>query len=247
MAVSTDCPKAPGANRNRRPSGPGRGTQVSGSWAIVTCTPVSCSIRSPMPRRSAPPPHSVMPCRRTSPASSGGVTSITSWTASMMARSDFASAMRACVFFMPKSRAAGRSPYRGRGPQPQAARRAVWRIPPLSSRIPRSAHRSRAGTRRAEPDNVVIETVAGDLQVRETTVPPMEITAISVVPPPISTISCATGTMIGSPAPSAAATGDSTRYTFAHPAFSAASSTDFRSTSVRSSGIAMIARRIGNE
>ena len=43
----------------------------------------------------------------------------------------------------------------------------------------------------------------------ETTMPPSEITATSVVPPPMSTIMLPAGSWIGSPAPIAAAIGSS--------------------------------------
>src|SRR5712671_6056572 len=58
---------------------------------------------------------------------------------------------------------------------------------------------------------------------REKTTPASEITATSVVPPPISTIMLPEGSVIGSPAPIAAAIGSSIRYTTRAPAASAAS------------------------
>ena len=51
----------------------------------------------------------------------------------------------------------------------------------------------------------------------------MEITAISVVPPPISTTKWPRGCIISIPAPSAAAMGSSTRYTLRAPAATTAS------------------------
>ena len=57
------------------------------------------------------------------------------------------------------------------------------------------------------------------------TIPPNEITAISVVPPPMSIIICPSGFVISNPAPIAAANGSSIRLTFLAPEFIAASIT----------------------
>ena len=65
-----------------------------------------------------------------------------------------------------------------------------------------------------------------------TTAPPREITAISVVPPPISTIMFPHGFAISMPAPIAAAIGSSIISTDLAPACQVASSTAFFSTSV---------------
>ena len=75
------------------------------------------------------------------------------------------------------------------------------------------------------------------------TMPPIEITATSVVPPPISTIKLALGRCTGSPAPIAAAIGSSMMYTGRRaPANSAASCTARRSTPVISEGTQIIIR-----
>ena len=65
-----------------------------------------------------------------------------------------------------------------------------------------------------------------------TTVPPKEITAISEVPPPISTIIFPHGLEMSIPAPIAAAIGSSMIATCLAPACNVASSTAFFSTSV---------------
>ena len=52
----------------------------------------------------------------------------------------------------------------------------------------------------------------------ETTIPPSEMTATSVVPPPMSTIMFPVGSATGSPAPIAAAIGSSMRYAWRAPA-----------------------------
>ena len=64
------------------------------------------------------------------------------------------------------------------------------------------------------------------------TMSPRDITAISVVPPPISMIIMPSGPVMSRPAPIAAATGSSMRYTDLPPACSAASLTARFSTSV---------------
>ncbi len=66
----------------------------------------------------------------------------------------------------------------------------------------------------------------------DSTTPDSEITAISVVPPPTSTIRCPSGLAISIPAPMAAATGSSIRYTLRAPAWIPASITARSSTSV---------------
>ena len=73
-----------------------------------------------------------------------------------------------------------------------------------------------------------------------TTAPPSEITAISAVPPPISTIILPHGFPISIPAPIAAATGSSMRCTSLAPAANAASSTALFSTSVTPLGTQML-------
>src|SRR3990172_5374775 len=55
------------------------------------------------------------------------------------------------------------------------------------------------------------------------TIPPREMTATSVVPPPMSTIMLPDGSVIGRPAPMAAASGSSMRYTSRAPALCAGS------------------------
>ena len=72
--------------------------------------------------------------------------------------------------------------------------------------------------------------------------PPNEITATSVVPPPMSTIMLPDGSSIGSPAPIAAAMGCSSRWVCAEPARRAASSTARFSTWVIAEGTQMRTR-----
>ena len=70
----------------------------------------------------------------------------------------------------------------------------------------------------------------------ETTMPPSEMTATSVVPPPTSTIMLPVGSDTGSPAPIAAAIGSSIRYAWRAPAEYVASSTARFSTPVTPDG-----------
>lgn len=75
---------------------------------------------------------------------------------------------------------------------------------------------------------------------REVTIPRSEITATSLVPPPISTIILPVGSATGRPAPIAAAIGSSTMNTLLAPAFSAASLTARFSTAVTPDGMHII-------
>ena len=72
--------------------------------------------------------------------------------------------------------------------------------------------------------------------------PPREITAVSVVPPPMSTTMFPRGSWIGSPAPMAAAMGCSMSWVSVAPACRAASFTARRSTSVIAEGTQMSTR-----
>ena len=76
----------------------------------------------------------------------------------------------------------------------------------------------------------------------EWTMPESEITATSVVPPPMSTTMFAPGSVMGRPAPTAAATGSDTRYTLRAPACMADSCTARRSTWVMPEGTLITTR-----
>ena len=69
-----------------------------------------------------------------------------------------------------------------------------------------------------------------------TTIPPRDITATSVVPPPMSTIILPVGSATSNPAPMAAAIGSSIRKTSFAPALITDSSTALSSTSVMPDG-----------
>ena len=72
--------------------------------------------------------------------------------------------------------------------------------------------------------------------------PFMDTTAISVVPPPMSTTICPFACPMLTPAPSMAARGSWIRFTFREPALRAASITARRSTSVIKEGTQIIIR-----
>ena len=76
--------------------------------------------------------------------------------------------------------------------------------------------------------------------------PASEISAMSVVPPPMSTIMLPAGSVTGSPTPMAAAIGSSIMNTSRAPARIAESLTARFSTSVMSPGTAMTARGLRN-
>ena len=81
---------------------------------------------------------------------------------------------------------------------------------------------------------------------REATMPPREMTAISAVPPPMSTIMLPVGSLMGRPAPMAAAMGSSITDTWRAPALRVASRTARRSTSVTPEGMQMTTRGRAN-
>ena len=80
---------------------------------------------------------------------------------------------------------------------------------------------------------------------RPATMPPREMTATSVVPPPMSTIMQPAGSVIGSPAPIAAAIGSSMSQASRVPAFIVASWTARFSTSVTPEGMPTTTRARG--
>ena len=78
-----------------------------------------------------------------------------------------------------------------------------------------------------------------------TTRPPREITAISVVPPPMSTTMLPWGASMSRPIPRAAAMGSKIRYTSRPPACSVESRTALISTSVEPEGMPTTTLRLG--
>ena len=82
---------------------------------------------------------------------------------------------------------------------------------------------------------------------RLATTPDRLMTATSAVPPPMSTIMLPTGSVVGSPAPMAAAMGSSMTVTCRAPALAAACRTARRSTSVTPLGTQMTTRGWANQ
>ena len=80
----------------------------------------------------------------------------------------------------------------------------------------------------------------------DSTTPLREMTAISLVPPPISTTMWPSGLAMSMPAPMAAATGSSMRYTRRAPAWMPASTTARSSTSVMPLGTQMMTRGLNS-
>ena len=78
------------------------------------------------------------------------------------------------------------------------------------------------------------------------TTPEREMTAMSLVPPPISTTMWPSGLEMSIPAPMAAATGSSIRYTRRAPAWMPASTTARSSTSVMPEGTQMMTRGLNS-
>ncbi len=74
----------------------------------------------------------------------------------------------------------------------------------------------------------------------------MEITATSLVPPPISTIILPVGSVVGRPAPIAAAIGSSMINTCLTPALSVTSRTAFLSTGVTPDGMQIVTLAFAN-
>ncbi len=111
-----------------------------------------------------------------------------------MARSDFAIAVRTWLFFMPTSRGRPRRHIapadRHLHPFVQRYRRPNRDLREFGGRLPNRQD----GIRRATKWMISsLKRSPAIFSVRETTVPPMEMTAMSVVPPPISTMRLADG------------------------------------------------------
>ena len=88
-----------------------------------------------------------------------------------------------------------------------------------------------------EADDVGVHLVAADADAAATTIPPRLMTATSVVPPPMSTMSEPDGSLTGRPAPMAAAIGSSMSRDQRAPALMVASRTARFSTSVTPDGM----------
>src|ERR1022692_964469 len=184
-------------------------TESSGLSATCTGMPVSSRIRSSSPRSRAPPPVSTIPRSMTSPASSGGHLSSVVLTASTIRFSGSSIARRtssaeiSVVFGSPLTRSLPRISARGSSAEGNAE--------PIAILIS-SAVRSPSMSEYSFLPKVMIAWSISSPPMRidcEVTIPPREITATSVVPPPMSTTMLPVGSLTGSPAPIAAAIGSS--------------------------------------
>ena len=211
-------------------------THVSGDSARCTGICVSARSRSVIRWSSAPPPASTIPRSMMSEASSGGVLSRVCFTASM-------------IWFSGTSRAWRTS---------LEESTTVLGNPVTRSR-PRISASTSSGSSAAEPiSSLTSSAVDGPIMSLYsfftcsmiassssspptridwlTTIPPSEITATSVVPPPMSTIMLPVASDTGRPAPIAAAIGSSIRSAWRAPADSVASITARFSTPVTPDG-----------
>ena len=203
-------PAPAGAPRTPPRTGPRRARPtVSGSSATCTGIPVSWRSRSSRPRSRAPPPVSTMPRSMMSPASSGGVWSRVTRTASTIACTGSSIAVRTSELVSVTVRG---SPETRSRPRISASRSAG----PGERRA--EGHLDLLGRRLAEQERVLllhpvrdgpVQLVAGGPDAQEVTMPPRQITATSVVPPPTSTTMLPVALCTGSPAPIAAAIGSS--------------------------------------
>ena len=169
------------------------------------------SIRSGKPLIREPPPVMMMPFCAISPKSSGGVRSKTLCTPSMMVVAHSSKASMTSSVVMVKTR--GSPVIRQRPFTSTEAFSSKGYRQPISILIfsaVRSPMRILNFLRQyfvSASSNLSPAVLIDSL----TTTPPSEITAISVVPPPISTTILPSGISILMPAPSAAAIGSSTR------------------------------------
>src|SRR6266699_2799943 len=184
-------------------------TDSRGLSAMWMGRPVSSRSRSSMPLSNAPPPVSAIPRSMTSPASSGGHLSSVVLTASMIMLSGSSMAPRtssediSMVFGRPQTRSRPRISTFGSAAAGNAEPTEILMY---------SAVRSPSMSECAFLTKVMMAWSSSSPPTRidsEVTMPPSEITATSVVPPPISTTMLPTGSLTGSPAPIAAARGSS--------------------------------------
>ena len=183
-----------------------------------------------------------MPRCITSSSSSDGVASSVERTARMMSMSTPDRASRTCavdistVFGSPVMRSRPRttndlSSTRGKA-EPIAILMSSAVLSPIRSPIVRRTYCTIASSISSPPTRADVAA----------TTPPSEMTATSVVPPPMSTIIDPAASWIGRPAPIAAAIGSSMRCASRAPAIVAASVTARFSTSVTPDGMPITTR-----
>ena len=211
-------------------------THDRGFSATWTGIPVSClSLRS-IPFSNAPPPVRMIPLSMTSAASSGGHRSRVFFTASMIELTGSSRARRISsdVTWM----VLGRPLTRSRPLISAIMSSGVGKADPMAIlmasevRSPRATEYSfltcwMMASSSSSPPTRTLEAQ---------TIPPSEITATSVVPPPMSTTMFPDGSWMRSPAPMAAAMGSSMMKAARAPAEMVASSTARCSTPVMPEG-----------
>ena len=181
----------------------------------------------------------VMPLAEMSPVSSGGVRSSTQCTASTIAEETSSSASRISLELTVNVR--GRPVIRQR-PLTSMIASSLRGYTQPTVRLISSAVRSPISAlclRRTYLTMASSNLSPATLMDVDSTMPPSEITATSVVPPPISTTRLPLALLMLMPAPMAAATGSSTRKTRFAPACVPASMTARSSTSVMMDGTQM--------
>src|SRR3990167_9520008 len=219
-----------------------RATAVSGSSATTTGT-LSHSWRSASrPPSSAPPPTSTIPPRMMSDKISGGVVSSTSRTdsTSVSIDCDIASRMSESVSIASR----GRPVIRSRPRMGASSCHAPSDTEPMAI-LTASAVFSPIKILNSERTYAMMSWFNFSPAMRrffERTMPPRPSTAMSVLPPPMSTIIEPTASRMGRRTPSAAAMGSSIMCTSRAPAFCAASLTARISTLVMPLGTPMTTR-----
>src|SRR5215212_2350308 len=208
-------------------------THIRGSSATCTGTCVSRLRRSSKSLSKAPPPASIIPRSMMSEASSGGVRSRVSRTAAMTASTGtlIASRTSSLVMTMVLGRPVTRSrPLISADSSPSSKRKAL----PSSIFNCSAVCEPMASLYSFWMYVVIASSISSPAILMEdlVTIPPREITATSLVPPPTSTTMDPWASLTGIPAPIAAARGSSMVYACRAPADSVASLTARSSTPV---------------
>ena len=193
-------------------------TQEMASSATMVWMPVRAVISLSKPSTRLPPPVMTIPLSEISATSSGGVRSSTPWTASRIRSTGSSKASSISVEEMVS--VLGRPVSRQRPFTSMEVSSSLGNTQPICIFII-SAVRSPTSTlclRRIYLTMASLNWSPATLMEADSTTPLREITAISVVPPPISTTMWPSGLAMSMPAPIAAATGSSIRYTRRAPA-----------------------------
>src|ERR671935_658391 len=211
-------------------------TQVSGLSARCTGIWVSWRRRSSRFVSRLPPPARTMPRSMMSAASSGGVLSSVDLIASMIWLTGPSSAWR--ISSLLRITVLGRPVSMSRPLTSACTSSLRSNAEPTSSLISSAVCWPTSSLYSVLMWLMIASSISSPptLRLWLTTMPPSEMTATSVVPPPTSTIMFPVGSPTGRPAPIAAAIGSSIRYACLAPALSVASSTARFSTPVTPDG-----------